>query len=106
MNTKLVKSLAILLTVLSLFAIAPVCALAAEEELPEDVTDTTPVLVISSDSLTVAMGKIIQLTAVVSNVDVQPKINWRSSNERAATVDQNGVVKGKFEGKVTIIAST
>lgn len=106
MNTKLVKSLAILLTVLSLFAIAPVCALAADEEQPEDVTDTTPVLVISSDSLTVAMGKTIQLTAVVSNVDVQPKINWRSSNDRAASVDQNGLVKGKFEGKVTIIAST
>ncbi len=106
MNSKLVKSLAIILTVLSLFAIVPVCALAADDEPIPDDTNSAPVLVLTSESLSVAIGKTMQITATVSNVDVQPRINWRSSNDRAATVDQNGLVKGKAEGKVTIIAST
>lgn len=106
MNSKLVKSLAIILTVLSLFAIIPVSSLAADEEPIPDDTFSAPVLTLTSESLSVAIGKTMQLTATVSNVETQPRINWRSTNERIATVDQTGLVKGKTEGKVTIIAST
>lgn len=105
MNAKLVKLLAVFLTALSLFAIAPIGALAADDDPTQDDIVSTPVLTLTSDSLSVAIGKTMQLTATVSNVDSQPRINWRSTNDRAATVDQNGLVKGRVEGRVTIIAS-
>ena len=104
MKIKLVKSLSIFLTVLFLFAFVSLGAVAADDEpTPEDVTDT-PVLVLTSESLSVGVAKTMQLTATVTNVASQPVIYWESSNEWIAKVDQTGLVRGVSEGKVTVYA--
>ena len=55
----------------------------------------------------VRVGKTIKLTAKVSPENATNKqVTWSSSNKRVATVDQNGVVKGIKEGKVTITVTT
>ncbi len=52
-------------------------------------------------------GKKIRLKATItpSNASFK-KITWKSSNERVATVNQSGVVKGKSKGTATITATT
>lgn len=67
--------------------------------------DSTPKITISSEQLSVKKGKTIQLTAVVSGVDKLPKVTWTSSDEKIATVDENGLVKGRAAGKAIITAS-
>ncbi len=84
----------------------------AEDILPDDgdsgITEEEPVahvLVLQSESLEVARGKKIQMTASVSGVETQPQIFWESTNPEIATVDNNGVVKGVDVGKVVIVAT-
>ena len=62
-------------------------------------------LVLTSSSLEVAIGKKVQITASVTNVDTQPQIFWESSDVTTAQVDANGVVIGLEVGKVTIYAT-
>ena len=62
-------------------------------------------LVLSSESLTVTVGKTIQMTAKVTNVSNQPQITWASSDVSVAVVNQKGVVTGKALGKTTITAT-
>lgn len=51
--------------------------------------------------------KTFQLTATVTPKDAfGAKINWKSSNEKIATVDANGLVTFKSAGHVSIIASS
>ncbi|MBE6783270.1 MAG: DUF4474 domain-containing protein [Ruminococcaceae bacterium] len=64
-----------------------------------------PSLTISSDSLTVTVNRKIQLVAVVTGTDVLPEITWTSSDEKIATVDKKGKVKGVKAGKANITAS-
>ncbi len=105
MKTKSIvsKMISMLLVVLTVMAIAPVTAFAASET--PSARGEGHALVLKSDHLSVAKRKTIQMTASVTNVDVQPTIVWSSSDEAIATVDQNGVVKGVEVGEAVIFAT-
>ncbi len=105
MKTKLIKSLAVLLVIVSVIAVSPICAFAESDSTESGTITENHVLVLTSDSLSVKTGKKIQLHADVSNVETQPTIKWESSDESVATVDNEGVVKGISEGKVIIFAT-
>lgn len=62
-------------------------------------------LILESEHLTVNKRKKIQMTATVTNVEVQPQITWSSSDEDIAIVDENGVVKGISVGEAIIFAT-
>lgn len=68
---------------------------------PEEITAA---LVLSGSSTSVVRYKTLQIKATVSGVDVQPKIEWSSSDSSIAEVNANGLVKGKKIGKATIYA--
>ena len=72
---------------------------------PSDPENTTHALVIESDSLTVAIGRKIQMTARVTNVNSQPQIIWSTSDSSVARVDETGSVRGVSVGSATITAS-
>lgn len=72
---------------------------------PQPEEEATHALILTSESLTVAEGKKIQMTANVTNVTSQPTIVWASSDVNVATVDQSGVVSGKTLGKTVITAT-
>lgn len=60
----------------------------------------------SEKSYSVKIGQLKVLSAVVSPADATYNtITWSSSNEKIATVDKDGVVKGLKKGTVTITAS-
>lgn len=62
---------------------------------------------LSSKTLKVAIGKTGTLTAKVKPDNVSNKnVNWKSSNEKIATVSENGVIKGIKAGTVKITATT
>ena len=67
--------------------------------------DAAHALVIESDGMTVAVGRKIQMTAKVTNVDKQPQIVWSTSDASVAIVDETGAVTGIEPGSVTITAS-
>lgn len=73
------------------------------DPVPEE--DKTVALILSAESLSVKIGKSIQMTATVTNVSKQPTIVWASSDIDVAVVDQSGNVKGKALGKATITAT-
>jgi hypothetical protein len=60
---------------------------------------------VSGEGLALRKNKTMQLTAEVKGVAAQPKIVWISSDEEIASVDENGVVKGKSAGRVFITAA-
>lgn len=96
-KTIFIKALSVFFAVFFIAAASPLNAFAAEEE-------TTHALVLTSESMTVAELRTIQMAATVTNVDTQPEIIWRSSDTDIATVDENGVVRGISAGKSTITA--
>ena len=65
-----------------------------------------PKLEVTSESLSVFVGKKLQLTATVTGVDAQPKIEWYTMDGNIASVDQNGLVSTKKTGRVEIVAKT
>ena len=101
-KTAFFKSLCVFLASLFVFFVSPVTVFAENAEAEEGATHA---LVLSSESLTVTIGKTIQMTATVSNVETQPEIIWRSSDMTIASVDKSGVVKGLESGKATIYAT-
>ena len=66
------------------------------------VTNPADTLEITSDSPEVAVGKTLQLKAVMTPEGANDKVVWSSSDEAKATVDQNGLVTGVSVGNVTI----
>ena len=72
-----------------------------------EVTVTVPVssITLSSNSLSLDVGKTSQLTATVSPTTATDKsVTWSSSNSNIATVSADGVVKAISQGTVTITA--
>ncbi len=105
MKKTLSKILSVFFVVM--FALSPLAAAYAVSTPTDAVTQGggVPALVIESDSLTVAIGRKIQMTARVTNVNVQPEIIWSTSDASVATVDENGSVRGINPGNATITAS-
>lgn len=96
------KIISLILVVITVVSVSPINAFAVDsgyEALSEG-----HALVMQSDHLSVAKRKTAQMTATVTNVDVQPEITWSSSDEKIATVDSNGKVKGVSVGKAVIFA--
>ncbi|MBQ8782209.1 MAG: DUF4474 domain-containing protein [Clostridia bacterium] len=96
------RVLAILLVLITVISVSPLNAFASEQA--DGSLSEGHALVMKSDHLSVAKRKTIQMTATVTNVDVQPEITWTSSDENVATVDSNGVVKGVNVGRAIIRA--
>ena len=69
------------------------------------VTQPVKKLQITAPEKTVSAGGTLQLTAAVTpdNATIQA-VEWSSRNEKAATVDSNGIVTGIARGNVTIDA--
>ncbi len=66
---------------------------------------STPMLILSADSIFVAkLGK-LQINAQITGVETQPAIVWTSSDESVARVTEEGVVWGVDKGTATITAS-
>ena len=94
--------ISLLLALITVMSVAPVNAFAADH--PYQAQSEGHVLVMQSDHLSVARRRKIQMTATVTNVEVQPQIIWSSSDDSIATVDSDGVVKGINVGKAVIFA--
>ena len=103
MKSRFTKALSLFLVVLTLCSVMSFGAFAAGTD--SSAKSTTHALVLTSENMSVAIGKKIHMTAKVTNVDKQPTITWTSSDEKVATVDENGTVKGKAVGKAVIRAS-
>lgn len=71
-------------------------------EAPVEVTGVT----LDKAEATVEAGKTLQLTATVEPKGAETTLTWKSSNEAAATVDENGVVTGVAAGEATITVTT
>ncbi len=80
-------------------------AVAATPTDPKPEGGVTHALVLSSESLTVSVGKKIQMTATVTNVSAQPGITWSTSDASVAVVDRKGTVRGVAVGSATITAT-
>ncbi len=63
-------------------------------------------IIVSADSLGAAVDERIQLEAEVEGLLLQPQIEWYSSDESIAVVNDAGVVTAISEGEVDIIAKT
>lgn len=64
-------------------------------------------LVISSANSSIYIGKTTQLTTTITPSDATNKgVTYTSSNNKIATVSQNGIVTGISQGEVTITVST
>lgn len=61
---------------------------------------------IVAETKVVEVGKTIQLTAKLKPSNAYSKLTWTSGNKKIATVNKNGVVKGKKAGKVKITVKT
>lgn len=63
-------------------------------------------IIISEESIEIEQGKTHQLSAEVEPSNATyPEITWSSSNDKIATVDETGLVKGLAAGEVDIIAT-
>lgn len=63
-----------------------------------------PTIEVTAESLSVFVGKTVQLTATVTGVETQPKISWHTLDGNIASVDANGLVSTKRAGRVEIVA--
>lgn len=103
-KNKLCKIVSLFFVLLMFASALPLNAFATEAEQQPEEPAAGHALVVTSESLTVAENRKIQMTASVTNVETQPEIIWSSSDENIATVDANGVVRGVNVGRVIIYA--
>lgn len=111
MKSVATKVVAVILMLAMMFSLVSVNALAVKKaseetkaEFSQNSKSSGHALVITSESLTVAQRRTIQMTASVTNVDKQPQITWTSSDTDIATVDSTGKVKGVSVGNAVITA--
>ncbi|VBB48382.1 Beta-glucanase (modular protein) [uncultured Paludibacter sp.] len=69
-----------------------------------DIMPKTQSLALSPTSGEIKEGDSLKLTPQINPSNAQPIIAWTSSNEKVATVSQNGMVKALARGSVTITA--
>ncbi len=101
MKKRAVKLTAVFFVLIFAFSsFSSITAFAAKKD-----EETTPVLVLTADSLTLTRFEKMQITAKVSGTDEEPVITWTSSDSSVASVDKDGVVYGAGKGEVTIIAT-
>ena len=64
-------------------------------------------IALSEKNVSIEIGKTKKIKATISPANAVDKtIKWTSSNTSVATVDKNGTITGKREGKVTVTAKT
>ena len=90
MNLKMIVRIAALLAVLLCFSAT---AMAAGN-----------IFKIDQSVKNVFEGETLQLALQIEGAPAEGTITWKSGNERAATVDENGVVTGVSKGQATIVA--
>ena len=61
---------------------------------------------ISSRSMNVGLRQTTQVTAEVEGLELQPEIEWSTSDENIATITSSGKVRGKALGNFEVIATT
>jgi len=54
------------------------------------------------ESYTINSGDSLKLNVQLTEISLDKKVTWKSSNEKVATIDQNGVVTAKSEGTTII----
>lgn len=69
-----------------------------------DSEESTPVLILSAEKVTIAMYEKTQIVAKVAGVETLPEIIWTSSDSSIAAVNKEGVVYGTGKGTATIYA--
>lgn len=103
---KSVKTAAFLVLVMLLCALGAVCSSAVSPEISLRQSFVEPYEVsVTGNEVTVTMGDSTQLTATLSGVQIQPEFTWQSSDEKIATVDSTGCVKGNKVGRAMISAT-
>lgn len=89
------KIITVVMMITVLFSSIPAYAEGQETEITKIQISGTKYLV---------KGKKTQLSAIVYPESVSQNVVWKSSDTKIATVNKNGIVKGKKAGKVTITA--
>ena len=74
------------------------------EEKTEVIPKLKATLLLSAQTNSVKVGKVIKLTSTVAKGD--KVISWKSSNSKIAVVSKDGTVKGMAEGTATITAKS
>ena len=69
-------------------------------------TDPPTAISVKPESLTLKEGKSVSFSYELTPSDAYAKVEWTSSDESVATVDQNGKVQAISEGTARIIATT
>ena len=67
---------------------------------------TSLTITAANDATTVEVDRTLQLSANVLPVTADPRVNWSSSNEAFATVNETGLVTGIAVGNVVITATS
>lgn len=100
MKNKLLKSILIpALGISSIAAVVPMVASCGKKSNVQSNVASTVVL--NKENLELGVNDTFQLEATV-NDGAKNKLSWSSSNEKAATVDANGLVTGKAQGDAVI----
>lgn len=100
MKKHAIKLTAILFVLIFAFSnLVSITAFADSEDAP-----STPVLVLTSEKITIAKHEKTQIVAKVSGVETLPEIFWTSSDSSVAAVNDKGVVYGTGKGTATIYA--
>lgn len=68
----------------------------------DDVTPSVEEISVSPNSIELEEGKTLQLTPQITPATAQPTLIWSSSNEKVATVSQEGLVTAEARGDAVI----